>query len=150
MRRAYPYRVEPHNSPSDVVVGGVPTTATRRIFGYDAFKGIITRGYPRMMVAVRHPYSAAVFPAFPLVRESDAAPDAIGTSKIIAINNFSPISHRNPLTVEIPPAAINPRPKQPAPNLRGRGTGGAYTIPQPRVEPQWPTSSQWLASRLVR
>lgn len=81
-------------------------------------------------------------------------PDTIRKSFLIARNLKSPSSHPNDAnraaaSAKMPIAATKPsKDIGMPPKYSRRGTGGAYTIPAPQVVPQWPTSSQWLASRI--
>lgn len=81
-------------------------------------------------------------------------PDTIRKTFLIARNLKSPASHpddaaRVAASAKMPIAATKPsKDIGMPPKYSRRGTGGAYTIPAPQVVPQWPTSSQWLASRI--
>lgn len=155
MRRAMPY--VPINAGGDPASRtrlpiDAPTQDTRNIYHEEQFKGLITRGSRRVTVPIQAPWAGegATFPAFPKVQSSKVAPNEIEVPILVAINDWSPISHRNYMTGVTPPRAINPRPKPAKVNVGKRGTGGAYTIPAPRISAKWPTSSEWLAGKMIR
>lgn len=81
-------------------------------------------------------------------------PDTIRKAFLIARNLKSPSSHpsdenRAAASAKMPAPAVKPsKDIGMPPKYSRRGTGGNYTIPAPQVVPQWPTSSEWLASRI--
>jgi hypothetical protein len=151
MRKVQPYGVYQEASgpplPTDA-----PTLATREVAsGGDtpANAAIRTTLQLHAIEPVQAPYAGqgAVFPAFPLAQPSRVAPNHIGAIIGVARNLFSPVAHSNPLADRMPAKSRVPQRKQGSVPTGRRGTGGAYTIPNPLSTPSWPTSGQWLRDR---
>jgi hypothetical protein len=136
----------------------------RSHFGTGALVGLRTIGSLAMWVPINRPAPASDPSAFPLAVPSRAAPNAIRVAIMVAQNFFSPSSHAMPagrLSQTLPKSYID----QPTPgNMRrygaqppinwkmpqkfGQRPSGRFSIPAPQVTPYWPTSSEWLASKL--
>ena len=150
-RRAQAYTaVGPAPGQAIAPVGVAPTLNTRRRYGTDAFIGLITRGSKRAFSAIQQPWSGqgATFPAFPFVTGSSVAPNSIRPAILIALNYFSPSSHRNAIETVVPPQAVSPLVMRRPPQTQSGRPSGVYTIPSPILTTYWPTSSQWVANRM--
>ena len=155
MRRAQPYVAisGPGGTGHRAAVGSAPTLATRSKYGVGYSVGLETRGRASARVPIEHPYAGqgAVWPAFPYFTGSSVAPDLRGTNLLVALNDFSPITHadaRFRFSMKIPEMMAAPSVlRRPPQTQRGRPSG-RYVIEHPMPNAWWPTSQQWLAERV--
>jgi len=178
MRRALPYVVGEDPQKYAGTPMEAPTRAFADHFnGGQITKDIETRGNLALVVPLQNPHDVGtqngVDPGRPISRGTRGdslmpsntvmggvvkgyitSPDSIRKQYVVALNHFSPTSHataaaRCAASAKIPPPAIVPSKDIGMPPKMGkRGTGGNFTIPYPQSTPQWPTSSQWLASKM--
>jgi len=154
-----------------------PTRDFASHFTDGILEGIDTRGNLAMVVQVQPPHDVGGLdtalsgtpqsrgtrndPKIPsntvtggVVKSPITSNDSIRKAFLIARNLYSPTSHANDenrcaASARIPVAATIPsKDRGMPPKYSRRGTGGNYTIPAPQVVPSWPTSAQWLASRI--
>src|SRR6266480_1389950 len=129
-RRTRPLDIKyPSASAEPIVVGAVPTFATKRRYGYNGLLGIFTAGNLADVIPVQHPIIPWESRAFPYVLPSDVAPDSIRKTIMTAINLFSPSGHSKAAHTDEPVPAIQPDPYDVGstmPKKSQRGTGGHY------------------------
>jgi hypothetical protein len=155
--------------PQSVSSGRTPMRASesfpRSHFGTGALVGLRTTGSLAMWVPINRPAPASSpVNGFPLVVPSRVAPNAIRVAVMVAQNFFSPSSHPMPggtlsktppkhFTNTQTPGNMRLYGAQPPINWRmpakvGQRPSGRFSIPNPQTTPYWPTSSEWLASKL--
>lgn len=114
----------------------------------------VTRGVPASRGTRGDPLVPSNTVMGGVVNNGITANDSIRKAFVVPLNHFSPQSHssdadRAAYSAKVPPPAIMPsKDIGMPPKYSRRGTGGNYTIPYPQSAPVWPTSSQWLASRV--
>ena len=177
-RRALPYVVGEAPGQYAGTPMEAPTRAFADHFNKGAIlQGIETRGSLAMVVPINSPHGVGIVRGVTVgvpasrgtrgdaltpsntvtggvVKGYITNPDTIRKQYVIALNNFSPSGHayqaaRCEASAKIPPPAIYPsKDRGMPPKYSRRGTGGNYTIPYPQGVPSWPTSSEWLASKV--
>jgi hypothetical protein len=137
----------------------------RSHFGTNALIGLRTIGSLAMWVPINRPAPASSpVNGFSLAVPSRVAPNAIRVAIMVAQNFFSPSSHAMPagrLSSTLPKTHVDqPSPghmrrygAQPPVNWKmppkvGQRPSGRFSIPSPQTTSYWPTSSEWLASKL--
>jgi hypothetical protein len=152
-RRAQSYGVTFY--PQPVLPTDTPTWNSRRRYGDNpALKAIVTAGNLHAVIPLSgHPSAGqgAEFPAFPLYRGSNTAPDARGATIMTALNLYSPIFHSKPdMSSTQVPASQSDKTVGPhsltMPSKGLHGTGGKGILPFPPNFPNWPD----FMSRLQR
>lgn len=116
----------------------LPTDTPPRM-GLQNTAGIITHGslgehfYP-LYTKVWTTLQSKVFPK---VAPSDVAPNGLAPVWVVAINTYSPIAHRNPLTTQVP-GPIGDSRGVARPTQRPRAYAPGYVTRWPQTAPRWP------------
>lgn len=72
------------------------------------------------------------------MQSSTVAPNGLRPAWVVAVNTYSPVAHRNPLTNTTPPRAGDSRGTA-RPTQRPRGYAPGYVTRWPQTAPRWPT-----------
>lgn len=117
----------------------LPTDLPPRI-GPTNIAGLVTHGslgqhFYRLYSEPWAPWSS---PVFDKVMPSTVAPNGLRPAWVVAINAYSPIAHRNPLTTVTPPRAGDSRGTA-RPTQRPRSYAPGYVTRWPQTAPRWPT-----------
>lgn len=93
-----------------------------------------------------YPGGGRAVAAFPLLAGSAVAANCIRPTWVVAINAYSPISHRSRMTDVIPPRAV-PSTGVGTVTMRPRGFATGYVTRWPQSSPVWPN---WAEARGAR
>jgi hypothetical protein len=72
------------------------------------------------------------------IRAGDPDANALRPRWVVSVNSYSPVAHRNPLSVAVPPRAMSARGVA-VPTQRPRGFAPGFSTLWPPAAPRWPS-----------